>query len=128
MQTATFLSLTVILGLVASEYIPPGPKYRCPKEHLLLHPCKCETESDVGITVRCENTNLASMSVGLNNLATFELPIEQLTISECHVCKYKISILSFICWSRNEAVNDAILFQLDFMGVSYINLSWGRFI
>ncbi|GJQ76084.1 hypothetical protein Trydic_g1836 [Trypoxylus dichotomus] len=94
MRTATcLLRLTVILGLAVAEYIPPGPKYRCPKELLLLHPCKCESESDVGITVLCENTNLASMSVGLNNLATFKLPIERLTISKCHISRLYGSLL-----------------------------------
>lgn len=93
MYTAPFLVLTSILALIKCEYIPPGPKYRCPKEHLLLHPCKCDTESDVGVTVRCENTNLASMSVGLSNLATFRLPIEKLTISNCHICQYNFQLI-----------------------------------
>ena len=42
----------------------------------------------MGIEVLCENTNLASMSIGLNNLATFKLPIEKLTISKCNIGKF----------------------------------------
>lgn len=71
--------------IVLGEYIPPGPAFRCPKDKYLLHPCSCDIESDVGITVSCNNTNLASMSVALNNLAAFKLPIEKLTIYKCHI-------------------------------------------
>lgn len=78
----------IVMGLgVYGVYIPPGPLYRCPKEKLLLHPCSCDVESDQGIYVSCNNTNLASMSVALNNLATFRLPIEKLTIYKAHVGK-----------------------------------------
>ncbi|CAH2016319.1 unnamed protein product [Acanthoscelides obtectus] len=78
------LLILLLLELVTAEYIPPGPSYRCPKDKLLLHPCTCDVESDFGISVSCNNTNLASMSIGLNNLATFRLPIERLTIYRCH--------------------------------------------
>lgn len=91
------LIASALLGLyphVQAEYIPPGPLYRCPKEKLLLHPCTCDTESDKGLWISCNNTNIASMSLALNNLATFELPIETLTIKSCHIGKQTI------CWYR----------------------------
>lgn len=75
-------------GVVLGIYIPPGPQYRCPDNKILLYPCTCVKETDVGIYIRCENTNLASISVGLNNLATFRLPIEELTLYKCHISKY----------------------------------------
>lgn len=78
--------LFAIIYLIPSSnggYTPPGPRYRCPKEYQLLHPCKCISETDNGISVWCENSNLASLSIGLNNLATFKLPIEKLTLYKC---------------------------------------------
>lgn len=85
--TATMLLMTLLQCNVKSEYIPPGPLYRCPKDRYFLSPCKCDQESDFGITVSCENTNLAKMAVGLNNLAEFKLPVEKLTISRCNIGK-----------------------------------------
>lgn len=51
----------------------------------MIFPCVCTKESDAGISVRCENTNLASMSVGFNNLVQYGSPIEDLTINKCHM-------------------------------------------
>lgn len=49
-----------------------------------MYPCLCVNGSDVGIFVRCENTNLATLSVALQNLASLELPVEELTIYKGH--------------------------------------------
>lgn len=68
-------------------YIPPGPRYRCPNQHQLLYPCKCIAEYDDGVDVWCENSNLATLSIGLNNLATFKIPIETLTLKNCKIGK-----------------------------------------
>lgn len=51
----------------------------------MIFPCECTKESDAGISVRCENTNLASLSVGFNNLVQYNTPIEDLTINKCHI-------------------------------------------
>ncbi|XP_030759456.1 protein artichoke [Sitophilus oryzae] len=87
-----FILLTVLRN-IQGAYVPPGPQYACPKEKLLLHPCSCDIESDQGIYVSCNNTNLASMSLALNNLATFQLPIERLTLNTCHVARLFGSLL-----------------------------------
>ncbi|XP_044746672.1 chaoptin [Coccinella septempunctata] len=84
MRTTLYAVAIFFLLQVYGGYIPPGPKYRCPKEGLLLHPCWCTKESDDGLEVACNNTNLASMSVALNNLATYDIPIERLSIHRCH--------------------------------------------
>ncbi|XP_050295565.1 toll-like receptor 3 [Anthonomus grandis grandis] len=91
----TLLTLTLLYTMpyLEAEYIPPGPLYRCPKEKLLLHPCTCDIESDQGIYVSCNNTNIASMSLALNNLATFELPVEVLTIKSCNIARLFGSLL-----------------------------------
>lgn len=86
--TAAVLLMALLQGYAKSEYIPPGPRYRCPKDIYYLSPCTCDQESDVGIMVSCKNTNLAKMSVGLNNLAEFKLPIEKLTLYKCNIGKY----------------------------------------
>lgn len=91
MQEVLLILLIAGFGFLATaEYIPPGPRYRCPKEYLLLHPCSCDFESDQGIYVSCNNTNLATMSVALNNLAAFRLPVEKLTLFKCHIGKTNI--------------------------------------
>ncbi|CAG9813618.1 unnamed protein product [Phaedon cochleariae] len=88
------LPLFLLLApITLAEYIPPGPFYRCPEEKLLLHPCTCDAESDDGVYVSCNNTNLASMSIGLNNLATFRLPIEKLAIFKCNIGRLYGSLL-----------------------------------
>lgn len=51
----------------------------------MIFPCECTKESDAGISVRCENTNLASLSIGFNNLVQHNSPIEELTIKKCHM-------------------------------------------
>ncbi|CAH0550427.1 unnamed protein product [Brassicogethes aeneus] len=85
--------LCTLCGPVLSGYVPPGPLYRCPKDKQFLHPCTCDTESDAGVTVSCNNTNLASMSVALNNLAAFNLPVESLLIYKSHIGRFYGSLL-----------------------------------
>ncbi|XP_063228922.1 chaoptin [Bacillus rossius redtenbacheri] len=87
------LWLLAAVQLVAGEYIPPGPRYRCPDKPLLLYPCKCIRSGDEGIGVLCENTNLASVSVGLANLASLKLPIHDLTFYKCNMGKLYGSLL-----------------------------------
>jgi hypothetical protein len=92
----SLLASVALWDLASGGYIPPGPLYRCPKESLLLHPCTCDIESDQGIYVSCNNTNLASMSVALNNLATFRIPIERLTIYRGNIGKFSAKIRSIV--------------------------------
>lgn len=92
MNSVSFALSAFFLIQVHGGYIPPGPKYTCPKEGLLLHPCWCTKESDYGVEVACNNTNLASMSVALNNLATYDMPIQKLTIYRCHISESQFYI------------------------------------
>ncbi|KAL0859010.1 hypothetical protein ABMA27_010865 [Loxostege sticticalis] len=84
MEFQLFFTLATLIPLLSSEYIPPGPAYPCPKEtdRLLMYPCVCEKGTDAGLHIRCENTGLAIMSVGLGNLAGLGFPIERLEIRE----------------------------------------------
>ncbi|CAH1642885.1 unnamed protein product [Spodoptera littoralis] len=85
MVTKIFFTLATLLTYTNSEYIPPGPLYPCPKDSTttLLYPCVCEKGSDSGLYIRCENTGLAILSVGLGNIAGLGLPIEKLVLNEC---------------------------------------------
>ncbi|XP_023162502.2 chaoptin [Drosophila hydei] len=74
------LLLLQLFALVSSEYVYGEPKFKCPKKPQVLYPCLCVNGSDAGIFVRCENTNLATLSVALQNLASLQLPVEELTI------------------------------------------------
>ncbi|KAG6444332.1 chaoptin [Manduca sexta] len=83
----TILIVLVSLPCVLLEYIPPGPAYPCPKNSdlQLMYPCVCEKGSDAGLYIKCENTGLAIMSVGLGNIAGLGLPIERLLLKECKI-------------------------------------------
>ncbi|XP_061381210.1 chaoptin-like [Danaus plexippus] len=83
----TLLMFLVLLPVLRSEYIPPGPAYPCPKDtdRQLLYPCTCQQGTDDGLFIKCENTGLAVMSVGLGNIAGLGLPIERLEIRECKI-------------------------------------------
>lgn len=95
---AILFVLSTIIIVLKSEYIPPGPRYTCPKEteKHLLYPCVCETGTDDGLFIRCSNAGLAVMSIGLGNLAGLGLPIEQLVLQECKICKYAKFLCSLI--------------------------------
>ena len=64
-----------------AEYKEP-PAFQCPE--FGLYPCLCTGESDEGIVVKCENTNLASMAVGLTQA---KVKMANLTISNCNIEK-----------------------------------------
>ncbi|KAH8236255.1 hypothetical protein KR038_006649 [Drosophila bunnanda] len=81
------LVLLHLLAVASSEYVYGEPEFKCPKKSQALYPCECIKGSDSGLYVRCENTNLATLSVALQNLASFELPIEELTIYRGHIAR-----------------------------------------
>ncbi|XP_063631660.1 chaoptin [Cydia splendana] len=88
MATQFLIIILATLPFSNSEYKPPGPAYPCPKENLqLLHPCVCEKGTDAGLFVRCENSGLAVLSVGLGNIAGLGLPIERLELKQCPIQK-----------------------------------------
>lgn len=49
---------------------------------LTIHPCKCIKATTIGLEIECINTNLASLSVALANIAELEVPIEYLLIDK----------------------------------------------
>ncbi|XP_046617159.1 chaoptin [Neodiprion virginianus] len=70
---------------ISGVYIPPGPRFRCPERQVLFQPCSCVRGSDDGIYAKCENANLASLSLGLINLSHENLPIEELVLNKCNI-------------------------------------------
>ncbi|KDR19221.1 protein artichoke isoform X2 [Zootermopsis nevadensis] len=89
----TMMLVLLLAPLMQAGYVPPGPLYRCPVKPLLLFPCECEAGGDSGLIIRCENSNLASLSVGVTNLAAFDTPVELLTFSKCHIRRLYGSML-----------------------------------
>ncbi|XP_059062501.1 toll-like receptor 7 [Achroia grisella] len=87
--------LFLLVPCISSEYIPPGPAYPCPKQaqQQLLHPCICEKGTDSGLYIKCENTGLAVLSVGLGNIAGLGLPIERLELKECKISHLQGALL-----------------------------------
>ena len=86
------LLLTALLGCIIPAfggYVPPGPKYACPKEGAYILPCKCTRGSDQGLYIECENTNLASLSLAFINLGNGGLPIEELIIYKCKIGEFE---------------------------------------
>ncbi|EDW02077.1 chaoptin [Drosophila grimshawi] len=81
---AILLLLLPLFALVSAEYVYGEPEFKCPKKAQILYPCLCVNGSDNGLFVRCENTNLATLSVALKNLASLEMPVEELTIYKGH--------------------------------------------
>ncbi len=82
-----FGCLLIILGLgglqvVRGQWVDPPPKYDCPKRQ--LYPCKCLRGSEDGVYIECDNTNIASLAVGLRQIKTL---IHTLTIRSCNMEK-----------------------------------------
>ena len=79
------LLLVLLLPAIMGGYVPPGPRFRCPKEPKYIYPCACVRGSDRGLYVRCENTNLASLSLAFSNLGNEGMPIEELVLYKCNI-------------------------------------------
>jgi len=80
-------SLTLVLLFVGyscgSGVFYVAPKFGCPTKN--IHPCECLEGSDEGISVVCDNTNLASMSVGLSLLEQTKMKV--LCLKNCNIEK-----------------------------------------
>ena len=72
-------SLGSFLGEVNGQWVDPPPKYDCPKRP--LYPCQCIKGSEDGVYIKCNNTNIASLAVGLRQIRTL---IHTLTIGAIH--------------------------------------------
>ncbi|XP_014472147.1 PREDICTED: toll-like receptor 3 [Dinoponera quadriceps] len=85
------LSPLLLFGIALSVmggYVPPGPRFRCPKDAIYIYPCTCLRGSDRGLYVRCENTNLASLSLAFVNLGNEGMPIEELVLYKCNIVRF----------------------------------------
>ncbi|EDW72313.2 uncharacterized protein Dwil_GK20783 [Drosophila willistoni] len=74
-------------AVAVGKYVYGEPKYLCPKKPQVLFPCVCTKGSDQGLYVRCENANLATLSVALQNLAALNMPVEELTIYKANIVR-----------------------------------------
>lgn len=75
----------LVIGILSLASLVKGQeKYPCPSNKEYFYPCVCEKGGSVGIFMKCENTNLASMAVGLANV---RVPIEELVLFRCNIEK-----------------------------------------
>lgn len=51
---------------------------------LTIHPCNCTKSTASGLSIECENTNLASLSVALSNIAEQKFDVWSLVINKSH--------------------------------------------
>ena len=82
-----YLSLTQI----SAQWVEPPPKYECPERP--LYPCKCLRGGDEGVYIKCNNTNIASLSVGLRQVRTL---VHTLTIENCNIEKLYGSLFQLL--------------------------------
>lgn len=103
------LLVPLVLGLalpIMGEYIPPGPRFTCPKIPTDIYPCTCVRGSDRGLYIHCENTNLASLSLAFAKLGNEGMPIEELILYKCnigenHSCDIQDLLIRIIyCYNR----------------------------
>ncbi|XP_066596198.1 protein artichoke [Prorops nasuta] len=80
--------LLVVAVPIMGGYVPPGPRFQCPKESIYIYPCTCLRGSDNGLYIHCENTNLASLSLAFANLGNEGLPIEELILYKCNIERF----------------------------------------
>ena len=59
-----------------------GIKFSCPPTSKFFFPCNCTGGGEKGLLIDCDNTNLASIAIGLANI---RLPIEELRLNKCHI-------------------------------------------
>lgn len=55
---------------------------------LKIHPCYCKNTTDNAVSIQCENTNLASLSLALGSLAADSIPIKELLINDSNFREY----------------------------------------
>lgn len=70
------MGISFVLCLL-SCYSYVNGEYTCPKRGDLQDPCKCERNGTIGVTISCDGTNLAIVSLALK---VVKKPIETLTI------------------------------------------------
>lgn len=78
----TVLSVTVLLVVFGVGTAAGEVKFTCPPTSKYFFPCNCTGGGEKGLFIRCDNTNLASIAVGLANV---RLPIEELRLYKCHI-------------------------------------------
>lgn len=83
-RSARWTLLVALVGVLWKTATAEGPKFKCPTVAPFYFPCTCEHGGDEGLFLRCENTNLASVAVGLANV---RLPIQELRLYKCHIKK-----------------------------------------
>lgn len=88
---SSFISVAVFLialQLTSATYYIDIWASKCPDGLQKILPCYCVSRKDYKLVIECESSNLASLSLGLNNLASLEYLVDKVTIK-----KYKLHTL-----------------------------------
>lgn len=64
--------------------IHSNEEYKCPKNQFYLYPCRCTANGYSGIDLQCNNSNLATISLALDNVKT---PINHLIIIDSNITR-----------------------------------------
>lgn len=67
-----------------STIINGNDEFKCPNNQFFLYPCRCLSGGFNGVNLSCNDSNLATISLALENL---KLPINQLTIINCNITR-----------------------------------------
>lgn len=74
------LVLIVFFVLVTSN-----EEYKCPPNQFYLFPCRCLQGGYKGLEIVCDNANLASISLAIQNI---KLPINNLVVSNANITRF----------------------------------------
>ncbi|KAK8718463.1 hypothetical protein OTU49_014731, partial [Cherax quadricarinatus] len=84
---------TLVVSVSWSVVTVDATKFNCPTITPYFFPCSCESGGENGLFLRCENTNLASLAVGLANV---RFPIEELRLYKCHIKKLYGDVFKYL--------------------------------
>lgn len=82
------LAVLFALQLTSATYYIDIWASKCPDGLDKILPCYCVSRKDYKLVIECESSNLASLSLALNNLASLEYLVDKVTIK-----KYKLHTL-----------------------------------
>uniref|UniRef100_A0A2L2YLK1 Insulin-like growth factor-binding protein complex acid labile subunit n=1 Tax=Parasteatoda tepidariorum TaxID=114398 RepID=A0A2L2YLK1_PARTP len=116
------------------DWVPPStttiaptepPHVFCPTDILTTYPCTCEKGGTEGLTLHCENANLAMMALGLGNVK--DKLINSLLMTRNYVRRLKGSVLHNITISNLEVsynkIEDIDGDVFDTLGESLVTLN-----
>lgn len=114
-----------------SALINGNDEFKCPNNQFFLYPCRCLSGGFNGVNLSCNDSNLATISLALDNL---KLPINHLTIINCNITrlfgplfKDKVILSLNIIDSNLQRIDNECLNNLN-LNVKSISLNGNQFV